>query len=235
MKYQASSSDQSESADLIISDFAKTTFQKVALNALVIAALSILVNVCLRVDFTLLHHGLGETSATELAQLMMLAVTSLSFFHLVRTKSSVTYAAALVSGFFMVMFIREMDVWFDMIAHGAWVVPALTITFAACYFAFSGGKKTIDQMALLLNTRYMPVLITSAVLLLVFTRLYGMGSFWHSVMGDHYIRDVKNLSEEATELMAYSIIAFAAVKTCLLVKRSDALDQGSDLTKLSSH
>lgn len=214
-----------------ISPQTKQTFQKVALNALIIAALGIFVNLCLRIDFSQFHHGLGEASFTESAQLLMLALTSLSFFQLTKNKSSVNYAAVLVSGFFTVLFLREMDVWFDMIAHGSWVYPALAVTLFSCYIAYTGGNQTLNQMAALLNTRYMPVLITSVVVLLVFTRLYGMSSFWQSVMGDNYFREIKNISEEATELMAYSIIAFAAIKTNRLINRQDAQDQDGDLTK----
>lgn len=232
MKFQSSSSSHpQESEQTLLSPYAKETFQKVALNALIVAALSILVNLCLRADFIFLHNTLGETSFTESAQLLMLAITIGSFYHLASIKGETNYAAVLIAGFFSVLMLREMDVWFDMIAHGSWVVPAIAVTATACYIAYKGGNQTIEQMAQLLNTRYMPILVTGLVILLVFTRLYGMGSFWHAVMGDHYMREIKNLSEEATELMAYSIIAFAAFKTNRLVKRSATQDQVNDLTE----
>ena len=59
----------------------------------------------------------------------------------------------------------------------------------------------------------MNFLIGSVVLLIVFSGLYGMGHFWYSVMGEHYIREVKNVSEESMELLCYSLIALAAAKT----------------------
>lgn len=74
----------------------------------------------------------------------------------------------------------------------------------------------------------MPMLITAVVLLLVFSRLYGMGSFWHSVMEEHYLREVKNLSEEAIELLCYSLISLSAVKTYYLLTKSDAQDRTGD-------
>jgi len=54
---------------------------------------------------------------------------------------------------------------------------------------------------------------------LVFSRLYGMGSFWQHVMGEHYVRDVKNISEEGIELLCYSLIALSAVRTRRELKR----------------
>ncbi|WP_438819310.1 hypothetical protein, partial [Colwellia marinimaniae] len=55
-------------------------------------------------------------------------------------------------------------------------------------------------------------LITFIVLLFVFSRLYGMGDFWEAVMAEHYVRDVKDISEETIELLCYAFIAFYAHK-----------------------
>lgn len=227
MKCQTSTSHPtcSSSSDSISPS---ATFQRVILNALIVVALSILVNLCLRIDFTLLHHGLGETSVTEISQSVMLAITSLAFFFLAGNNRSLRHAAVLFGGFFTVLFIRESDVWFDLIYHGAWAVPAVFVAIAASYYAYSGGRSTLQQMADIFNSRYMPMLVTAVVVLLVFSRLYGMGSFWHSVMEEHYLRDVKNLSEEAIESLCYSLIAFCAIKTHLQLSRRNVLDQNGD-------
>lgn len=227
MKCQTSTDHRADHR-AVVTVSSKATFQRVALNVLVLAALSIFVNLCLRVDFTLLHHGLSESSMTELAQSLMLAVTSLAFFLLAQRNRSIRHASILFSGFFTVLFIRESDVWFDFIFHGAWVIPALLVTFSACFYAYRGGSDSIQQLAKILNSRYMPMLITAVVLLLVFSRLYGMGSFWHSVMEEHYLREVKNLSEEAIELLCYSLISLSAVKTYYLLTKSDAQDRTGD-------
>lgn len=227
MKCQTST-DHPVDHPAVVTVSSKATFQRVALNVLVLAALSIFVNLSLRVDFTLLHHGLSESSMTELAQSLMLAVTSLAFFLLAQRNRSIRHASILISGFFAVLFIRESDVWFDLIFHGAWVIPALLVTCSACFYAYRGGSDSIQQLAKILNSRYMPMLITAVVLLLVFSRLYGMGSFWHSVMEEHYLREVKNLSEEAIELLCYSLISLSAVKTYFLLTKSDAQDRTGD-------
>lgn len=191
----------------------KKIIYKSALNALIIVAISILVNLSIRADFSYLNAGFGEASITESLQLMMLVISVWAFYSLMRERKDITHAAALISGFFTVLAIREMDVWFDMIFHGAWVLPALTVTAVACIYAYRGGKNTVNEMATILNARHMNILIGGVVLLIVFSRLYGMGHFWHSVMGEHYIREVKNVSEESMELLCYCLIALAAVKT----------------------
>ncbi|MED5505057.1 MAG: hypothetical protein VYC54_11615 [Pseudomonadota bacterium] len=202
-----------------VTEESKRIIYKSMLSALTIVAISILVNLSIRVDYVLLGSTLGETSVTETLQLIMLAVASWSFFRVSRQESHLSHAAILISGFFAVLMIREMDYWFDMIHHGSWVFPALAITALACAKAYRGGKGTVNEMAIILQSPYMKLLIGSVILLLVFSRLYGMGSFWQHVMGEHYVRDVKNISEEGIELLCYSLIALSAVRTRRELKR----------------
>ncbi|WP_045376003.1 hypothetical protein [Vibrio campbellii] len=202
-----------------VTEESKRIIYKSMLSALTIVAISILVNLSIRVDYVLLGSTLGETSITETLQLIMLAVASWSFFRVSRQESHVSHAAILISGFFAVLMIREMDYWFDMIQHGSWVFPALAVTALACAKAYQSGKGTVNEMATILQSPYMKLLIGSVILLLVFSRLYGMGSFWQHVMGEHYVRDVKNISEEGIELLCYSLIALSAVRTRRELKR----------------
>ncbi|WP_049538207.1 hypothetical protein [Vibrio harveyi] len=205
--------------DSKITEESKRVIYKAMLSALTIIAISILVNLSIRVDYVLLGSSLGETSITETLQLIMLAVASWSFYRVSKQEAHLSHAAILISGFFAVLMIREMDYWFDMIHHGSWVFPALAVTALACAKAYQDGKGTVNQMAVILQSPYMKLLIGSVVLLVVFSRLYGMGSFWQHVMGEHYVRDVKNISEEGIELLCYSLIALSAVRTRRELKR----------------
>ncbi|MCW1890551.1 hypothetical protein OK016_20470 [Vibrio chagasii] len=45
---------------------------------------------------------------------------------------------------------------------------------------------------------HMNLLVTGVMLLLVFSRLFGMGS-WHNVMGDDYVRAVKNIGKKKAQ------------------------------------
>ena len=157
---------------------------------------------------------------TETLQLIMLAITSFSFIQLSRHVPSVRHAAILIAGFFATLIIREMDYWFDKIHHGFWVYPALIIAGIACMKATKGGKNTINEMASILNAPHMILLNTSVMLLLVFSRLYGMGHFWEGVMGEQYVHAVKTISEEGIELLCYCLIAYSAwrVKSTLCIK-----------------
>ncbi|ANQ23531.1 hypothetical protein BA893_17970 [Vibrio natriegens] len=197
----------------VITDESKRIIYRACLSALMMVAISIIVNLSIRLDYVVLDSSLGELSITESLQLVMLAIASWSFFSLSKHTPELKHAAILISGFFAVLMIREMDYWMDMIHHGSWVFPALTVTALACAKAYQGGKGSVNEMARILKNPHMKLLIGSVVLLLVFSRLYGMGSFWRHVMDESYVRDVKNISEEGIELLCYSLIALSAFRT----------------------
>ena len=208
-----------ESTEFNVSQSTSQVIYKCCQTALFVLAIGIIANSVLRIDFVLLNGNVGEISVTEMLQQLLLIVSSGSFVYLARKRNEVKNAAVLISAFFAVLFIREMDFWFDKIAHGAWVFPAALVAGSAIFYAVKNGKRTIDQLALILASPHMNLLVTGVMLLLVFSRLFGMGSFWHNVMGDDYVRAVKNIAEEGTELLAYCLIAFASLKTVLGITR----------------
>lgn len=173
---------------------------------------SLLVNVSIRVDVMYYGTTLGESSLTESLQVAILLVVSAMFFKLSQAKEDVRHAALLICGFFLVLAIRELDHWLDMIIHGFWFYPALLVTVFALSQAYKGGISTLEEMALVLKSSYGKLMIVGVVLLVVFSRLYGMGSFWREAMGDNYIRSVKNISEEGIELLCYTLIFWASIQ-----------------------
>ena len=49
------------------------------------------------------------------------------------------------------------------------------------------------------------------VLLLIYSRLFGMTALWHGLLSENYVRVFKNAAEECTELLAYTLIMAAAL------------------------
>ncbi|PHX04454.1 hypothetical protein [Vibrio splendidus] len=199
-----------------IEDSINKVFLKRSKTTLCTLIISLVVNLVVRFDFVALGGGgVGEMSVTETLQQILLLVTSLSFAYLAKERCDIKHASVLICAFFGVLFIREMDFWFDKLTHGAWVYPAMGLACCAILYAIQNGRRTLEQLALILASPHMNVLIIGLMLLLVFSRLWGMGSFWQGVMGEHYIRDVKNISEEGLELLAYCIITFSSLSIVL--------------------
>lgn len=176
-----------------------------------VALASVFANLLFRIDYAFFNSGSGEVTLTELFQLIAIAVTIYSFFTIIKRHDHVKHASYLILGFFVVLFIRELDFLFDYIRHGFWFYPALITTLTAFFFASQGRKVIINEMAYLLRMPSMKLIIIGVALLLFFTRLYGMGDFWAKVMSDNYVRKVKMLSEEGSELLSYYFIALGAI------------------------
>jgi hypothetical protein len=56
------------------------------------------------------------------------------------------------------------------------------------------------------------IFLSGFLVIMAFSRLIGRGSFWEAVMGDGYMRVVKNIAEEGTELMGYTLLLISAVE-----------------------
>ncbi|MCE0495624.1 hypothetical protein [Vibrio salinus] len=191
----------------------------------IIIVISLLTILCLRLDCYFFGPVINEASITECTQQILLAISTIAFFRVAIENPQLKHAALLISGFFLVLSIRELDFLFDYIKHGFWVYPALLVTAIAIYYAAKGGMNTIHQLARILAYPDMKVLIVGVMLLLVFSRLYGMENYWQSLMGDDYIRAVKNTAEEGIELLCYFLITVSAVLTQFGLKRLNQLNK----------
>ncbi|WP_231472338.1 hypothetical protein [Pseudoxanthomonas suwonensis] len=49
------------------------------------------------------------------------------------------------------------------------------------------------------------------VLLLIYSRLFGMTALWEGLLADSYVRVVKNAAEECTELLGYTLVMASAL------------------------
>ncbi|CAM3545311.1 hypothetical protein VA7868_03046 [Vibrio aerogenes CECT 7868] len=184
---------------------------KLLLIALMTVGAGLLVNLCLRFDIIYGDHLIGEVSMTECVQQILLGITIVAFYRVKLFRPELRHGAILIAGFFMVLFIRELDFLFDAITHGFWIYPALLVTFAAIVYACSGKKQAWYSLGSICHAPNMRLLVASLMVLLVFSRLMGEASFWKAIMQDGYVRVVKNAIEEGIELLCYAMIAISAV------------------------
>lgn len=130
----------------------------------------------------------------------------------------------LVSGFLGCMFIRELDEYFDMLAHGCWVYFALSHTAINIYLALRQGlARALSTLAEYMQNRYFITMSCGMALVLVYSRLIGMKLIWQLVMQENFSYYVKNVIEEGTELIGYAFIFVATLQYAwLLLKRAKA-------------
>ncbi len=162
-----------------------------------------------------------ECSFNEAGESLFLLLTILIFVYLANKKNA--NGLWLVVGFLMCMLIREQDAYFDDIFHGSWayfaIASALFFTWKACR---EGKEKAIKTLAEYMQAPAFTTMSIGVMIVLVYSRAMGMGKLWKLIMGDNFIRVVKNVVEEGTELFGYSIIFLAAVEyACYLLKQKE--------------
>jgi hypothetical protein len=164
------------------------------------------------IDVAWMNDALHETSFTETTQEIMLAVIAALFFIAAQRRPAQRGALTLVAGFYSCMLIRELDFVFDTIQHGSWIWFALAVTAGCLAVALRTPKKTLHALARLLQHRSWPVMASGFLVVLVFSRLFGIHSLWQHLMLGDYNRVVKNMAEEGTELLGYGLCWLASVR-----------------------
>ncbi len=158
-----------------------------------------------------LDQGISESSATELLQETLLFCTTLSFAYTAYKDPSVRHFSVLITGFFACMLIREFDGLLDTIQHGFWVYPATLVALFSIIHALKAPDKTLSAFAKFVQSRHFISLSIGMTLLLVFSRIFGMGDLWQGILGPDYERIIKRVVEEGLEVLGYTVIFYAAM------------------------
>ena len=156
-------------------------------------------------------RSFSELAPTELLQSCSLLISSVLFFLEAGRRPDMRGALVLAGGLITCMLIREQDYFLDMIAHGFWKWPAFLVAFLCMGFAFVRLRATIHEMANLVRWRYIHILMIGLVIVLVYSRLLGLGVLWRELISseeDWWI--AKTSIEESSELLGYFLIMLSA-------------------------
>lgn len=120
----------------------------------------------------------------------------------------------LIAGFLMSLFIRELDCWFDYIRHGAWKYVFVIWLVILTWIIATHARDTIfSGLAHFIRSRAWYLMLAGVVIVLVYSRLYGMKGLWELyAMGScSSWPGIKSFSEESMELVGYTLIFFSAI------------------------
>lgn len=165
----------------------------------------------LLLDIQWLGNAVGERSLVETTQLVLLAVTATAFVTLARRNRADRRFAVLAAGFFLCMGIRETDAAWDLVADGLWQALVAVVALAAAAYAAADWRAALRSLGRFLGSRAGLLMTLALGILLVYSRLLGMGVIWEGLLDDQYLRVFKNAVEETTELLGYVLIAASGV------------------------
>ena len=184
----------------------------VVLEYLILAVLMVAVPLVVALDVLWLEHGVREDSVTEFAQAGLLLLSALLIGLSVRRHTEARGFLVLVAGLFTAMFIREADAYFDLIAKGSWLYPALAVSLLVIVYAFRQRGTVIAPMVINLQTKSFVYIVIGLILVVLFSRLFGTGQLWQEVMGADFRNLYKSIIQEGLELLGYVLICFGSVR-----------------------
>ncbi len=153
-----------------------------------------------------------ERSWLEMKQSALLLLAQISLvmhFVLRREKSGVL--AVMIALVLLCFQIRELDYWLDRyVFDGAWQT-LVTITVLGLFAFWWKWRGAFAEQLDSFQRHSAFGMLLAGVLTIAFSRMFGVGDFWELVMGDQYMRSVKNAAEEGTETFAYVLILCATL------------------------
>lgn len=147
-------------------------------------------------------------------------LSAILFFYASRISPKLKVASVLLAALTAMMFVREFDTYLDMyVFDGAW--QTIVYSILACTFVYLIRKRgtIFSSIQAYTQTPSYGICLSGLVTLLAFSRIMGRGEFWHSIMGESYVRIVKNIVEEGIETLGYTLILISAIELVLLCRK----------------
>ncbi|MCV9878639.1 hypothetical protein [Brenneria izbisi] len=181
------------------------------LFSLMLAAVVGLVLLLIFVDVLVFHNDMREISVTEFSQELLLLLTGGLFLGMAIKSALYRGGYLLIAGFFFCLFIREIDFFLDGIAHGSWFYFAMLCAIGCIGYALWSRNSTLAGLAHFFQHPAYGYMVCGLLAVLVFSRLIGVNRLWLTLMNEGYVRTVKNMAEEGTELFGYTLCLISSV------------------------
>ncbi len=154
----------------------------------------------------------AEFGAAELWQFALLfAACGLLAFAVSRYRQD-RQLNIMVLALLLCMAVREADAFFDrFVFDGAWQVVVTVILLTAGFILRRDFGAIGRQLKGISDSSPFGIAVAAFLSLALFSRLFGRKEFWMSLMGDEYIRIVKNAAEEGTETLGYTLLLVGVV------------------------
>ncbi len=163
------------------------------------------------------YTELGFTELTQTFILISCCTLLLYVRHVLKVWPTVTL---LLLAFLAASLVREQDYFLDeYVARHTWKILVTMIILPSLAWVVYQRQRFLEEFRHYSNTFSFGVFAAGVLVTYIFSRLYGRQDFWRAVLQEHYIRDFKDIAEEAIELLGYSLILFATIELLFLARR----------------
>lgn len=159
------------------------------------------------------EHLFSEDSILEYLQVLALLFTALAAHMAGQWSKPRVALSSLLVGAACIACIREFDFALDRyIFDGAWQLMACITAFIAISRTWQHKADLKAAVCDFMGRPSFGMMSAGFFTVFVFSRLIGRQVFWQAVMGDGYMRVVKNAVEESTELLGYTLILIGSLE-----------------------
>ena len=185
---------------------------KLALEFFLLAICLALIPAIASYDILVLENGLKETSVTEFLHSFMAGAIAVTFLFRYFAHPQEKGLNIAFTGFFTILLIRENDFILDEVTHGFWAYPAAFVAIVTIYIINKYRLTTIEPFLKLSHHKAFSFMFLGLAILIIFSRIFGTGSFWQDIMQDDYQYLYKTIIQECLESVGYLFILFGSVK-----------------------
>lgn len=154
----------------------------------------------------------SEFGYTEWTQSALLLVSTILLAANARRSEEFRQLSVCMALAFCVLLIRENDQVFELVMmHGIWKYFAMIPLLIGAVYLWKNRTAVSEQSVRFSRTSGFGVLL-SGFAVLVFSRLFGRSDYWEIVMGDGYMRIVKNAAEEGVEFLGLALMLVAVIE-----------------------
>lgn len=161
-----------------------------------------------------------ELGFTEFTQTLILASCCALLIYIRQVLKIWPTVTLLLLAFVSASLVREQDYFLDYyVADNTWKFVVALIVLPSLAWVIIHRQRFLDEFRYYSNTFSFGLFAAGVLVTYIFSRLYGRQDFWRAVLEESYIRDFKDIAEEAIELLGYSLILFATIELLFLARR----------------
>lgn len=152
----------------------------------------------------------GEITFTEIGQEIILFILFGFYLFLGFKWCKIQPISNLVSLFFLISFIRELNFLIE-----GWIYPVLLVLAIAAWLVIRDFKKIKKATIAFFSVPASSWFFSGFLITYIFSRLFGRSEFWKLLYHDESYRLAKAATEEGLELLGNSIMLIAAFEFIL--------------------